>query len=88
MAVAHGGRVLLAAVTAELVPGLALRNLGEHRLRDLGSPMVVLQLGAEEFPPLRTLDELPGNLPHQLTSFVGRDAEVGTIAERLGENRW
>jgi len=87
MAAGHGGQVLLAAVTAELVPGLALRNLGEHRLRDLGSPMLVWQLGAEDFPPLRTLDELPGNLPHQLTSFVGRDTEVGAVAERLGENR-
>ena len=84
MAVAHGGQVLLAAVTAELVPGLALRNLGEHRLSDLGSPMVVLQLGAEEFPPLRTLDELPGNLPHQLTSFVGRDHGGGNDCRAVG----
>jgi len=63
MAAGHGGQVLIAAVTADLVPGLVLRNLGEHRLRDLGSPIHVLQLGTDEFPPLRTLDQLPGNLP-------------------------
>jgi class 3 adenylate cyclase len=69
MAAGHGGQVLVAGVTADLVPGLTLRNLGEHRLRDLGSPMLVWQLGTDEFPPLRTLDELPGNLPVQLTSL-------------------
>jgi len=87
MAAGHGGQVLLAALTAELVPGLLLRNLGEHRLRDLGSPMLVWQLGTDDYPPLRTLDELPGNLPLQMTSFVGRDGEVRAVAERLGEHR-
>ena len=67
-------------MTAELVPGLVLRNLGEHRLRDLGSPMLIWQLGTDEFPPLRTLDELPGNLPVQRTSFVGRVDEVKELA--------
>ena len=60
MAAGYGGQVLLSAVTAELVPDLVVRNLGEHRLRDLGSPMLVLQLGTAAFPPLRTLDALPG----------------------------
>jgi len=83
----HGGQVLIAAVTADLVPGLVLRNLGEHRLRDLGSPMQVWQLGTAEFPPLRTLDQLPGNLPVQLTSFVGRDEEVQAVADLLAGNR-
>ena len=76
MTAGHGGQVLLAGVTAELVPGLTLRNLGEHRLRDLGNPMLIWQLGTEEFPPLRTLDELPGNLPVQRTSFIGRTREI------------
>jgi predicted ATPase len=87
MAAGHGGQVLISGVTAELVPGLVLQNLGEHRLRDLGSPVLVWQLGAGEFPPLRTLDDLPGNLPVQLTSFVGRDEEVKAVAESLGEHR-
>ena len=52
MAAGHGGQVLLSGVTAELVTGLVLRNLGEHRLRDLGTPMLVWQLGGGEFPPL------------------------------------
>ena len=80
MAAGHGGQVLLAGVTADLVPGLVLRNLGEHRLPDLGAPMPIWQLGTAEFPPLRTLDELPGNLPVQRTSFVGRVDEVKELA--------
>jgi predicted ATPase len=87
MAAGHGGQVLIAAVTADLVPGLVLRNLGEHRLRDLGSPIQVWQLGTEEFPPLRTLDQVPGNLPVQLTSFVGRDEEVKAVADLLDAHR-
>jgi predicted ATPase len=87
MSAGHGGQVLLSGVTAELVPGLTLRNLGEHRLRDLGSPMVIFQLGDEDFPPLRTLDALPGNLPMQRTSFVGRAAEVSELAGLVGAER-
>jgi predicted ATPase len=83
----HGGQVLIAAVTADLVPGVVMRNLGEHRLRDLGGPVVVWQLGSEDFPPLRTLDQLPGNLPVQLTSFVGRAEEVKVVAELVAAHR-
>ena len=87
MAAGHGGQVLMAAVTADLVPGLTLRNLGEHRLRDLGNPMLIWQLGTEEFPPLRTLDELPGNLPVQRTSFIGRADEVKELAALVAHER-
>jgi predicted ATPase/class 3 adenylate cyclase len=87
MAAGHGGQVLISGVTAELVPGLVLRNLGEHRLRDLGSPVLIWQLGSGEFPPLRTLDELPGNLPVQRTSFVGRADEVKALAALIGSER-
>jgi predicted ATPase/class 3 adenylate cyclase len=87
MAAGHGGQVLIAGVTADLVPGLTLRNLGEHRLRDLGSPMVIWQLGTEEFPVLRTLDELPGNLPVQRTSFIGRADEVKELAALVTKER-
>jgi predicted ATPase/tetratricopeptide (TPR) repeat protein len=87
MAAGHGGQVLLAGVTADLVPGLVLRNLGEHRLPDLGAPMPIWQLGTAEFPPLRTLDELPGNLPVQRTSFVGRADEVKDLAELVTTER-
>jgi predicted ATPase/class 3 adenylate cyclase len=87
MAAGHGGQVLVSGVTAELVPGLVLRNLGEHRLRDLGSPMPIWQLGTVEFPQLRSLDELPGNLPVQRTSFVGRADEVKALATLVGSQR-
>jgi predicted ATPase len=87
MSAGHGGQVLLSGVTAELVPGLTLRNLGEHRLRDLGSPMVIFQLGGDDFPPLKTLDALPGNLPMQRTSFIGRAAEVQALGARVGAER-
>jgi predicted ATPase len=87
MAAGHGGQVLVSGVTAELVPGVVLRNLGEHRLRDLGSPVVIWQLGGGEFPPLETLDELPGNLPVQRTSFVGRADEVKELAARVPTER-
>ena len=87
MAAGHGGQVLLSAVTAELVPGLMLKNLGEHRLRDLGTPMLVWQLGSAEFAPLRTLDELPGNLPVQRTTFIGRLNEVKAVTALVERER-
>ena len=87
MAAGHGGQVLIASVTAELVPGLVLKNLGEHRLRDLGNPLLIWQLGTAEFPPLRTLDELPGNLPVQRTSFIGRTDEVKELVALVGTER-
>ena len=87
MAAGHGGQVLLSGVTAELLPSLALRNLGEHQLRDLGTPVQVFQLGHDDFPALRTLDQLPTNLPLQLTSFVGRKPEMKELRDVLLEHR-
>jgi len=96
MAIGSGGQVLVSNVTAELV-GEALRgevrlvDLGEYRLRDLSRPERVFQLMGpglvEEFPTLRSIDVLPTNLPVQLTSFVGRAAEVKSIEDLLGEHR-
>src|SRR5271163_4728540 len=69
MAVGHGGQVLCSAVTAEIVAdGVALVDLGEHRLRDLDRPMRVFQVGEGTFPALRSLGAFPGNLPLQLSS--------------------
>ncbi len=87
MSAGHGGQVLIAAVTAGLVPGLVLRNLGEHQLRDLSSPMLVWQLGTGDFPPLRTLDAVPGNLPVQRTSFVGRVDDVKELTALVDTER-
>ena len=80
-ALAHGGQTLLSLATAELVRdalpvGASLRDLGNHRLKDLQRPEQVFQLLhpdlPADFPPLKSLDTLPNNLPRQLTSFIGR----------------
>jgi predicted ATPase/class 3 adenylate cyclase len=95
LAIGHGGQVLVSGVAADLLQGemppeSSLRDLGAHRLRDLARPEQVYQLIAldlpETFPTLRSLDELPNNLPRQLTSFVGRDdvvAEVAALIEKF-----
>jgi len=95
-AVAHGGQILLSLPAAVLVrdslpAGASLRDLGLHRLKDLGRPEQIFQLQAEglraEFPPLRSLDnpELPNNLPAQSATFVGRAREVAEV-RRLVES--
>jgi class 3 adenylate cyclase len=48
----HGGQVLVSASTAALVGGGELRDLGEHRLKDLSAPERIFQLGDTDFPPL------------------------------------
>jgi predicted ATPase/class 3 adenylate cyclase len=87
MSVAHGGQVVASAATAELAREsvFELRDLGEHRLAGLSRPERVSQLCpvglVEDFPPLRSVDALPGNLPRQVTSFVDRDAELESLAD-------
>jgi predicted ATPase/class 3 adenylate cyclase len=84
-AVAHGGQVLASAATRmlageDLPRGVALRDLGEHRLKDLAQPERIFQLVIDgcptEFPALRTLDRTPNNLPTQVTTFIGRAKEI------------
>jgi len=96
MAVAHGGQVVCSQSTADLardaLPGAAaLVDLGEHRLRDLSRPERVFQVNTagsmSGFGPLLSLDAFPGNLPLQVSSFVGRDLEVQRIADALEESR-
>lgn len=95
-AVAHGGQILLSATAASLVrdslpTGASLRDLGLHRLKDLGRSEHIFQLQSDglqfEFPPLRSLDnpELPNNLPAQSAPFVGRSLEVAEV-RRLVES--
>jgi predicted ATPase/class 3 adenylate cyclase len=90
-AAGHGGQVLLSSATSELVRadlshGLGLRDLGEHRLKDLARPEHIFQLTIEalpaEFPPIRSL-ETPSNLPIERTSFVGREREVARVKKLL-----
>ena len=72
-AAGHGGQVLVSASTAALVRD-ALRDLGEHRLKDLSAPERIYQLGDREFPPLKTLYRT--NLPVPATPFLGREHEL------------
>ena len=94
--VANGGQVVVSDATRSLVekelPGdLGLLDLGLHRLKDLADPEHVYQLLItglpSEFPPLRSLDAVRNNLPMQLTSFVGREAELGELDELLRASR-
>ena len=88
--VAHGGQVVFSSSAAALIrdflpDGASLRDLGPHRLKDLGRPEQIYQLQAaglrSEFPPLRSLDNpaLPNNLPAQPASFVGRERELSEL---------
>src|SRR3954470_1797450 len=96
MAAAHGGQTVVSGATEmllrdQLPDGLDLVDLGEHRLRDLGRPTRIFQLilagDRDDFPPLRTLDSFPGNLPAQVSSFVGRDADVSRVTKALESSR-
>jgi len=96
MAAAHGGQVAISQTTAQLLedslpPGVSLVDLGEHRLRDLARPEHVFQVQhpalPSDFPPLRSLDAYPTNLPAQRTSFVGREEDVDAVAAQLREHR-
>ncbi len=96
MAAAHGGQVVVSHATEEIVRDslpheVGLTDLGEHRLPDLARPERVFQVVApglrRDFPPLRSLDAMPGNLPGQLTSFVGRAIERDAIADALLASR-
>ena len=95
-AVAHGGQVLASGQTQGLLvddplEGIRLVDLGEHRLKDLTAPVRIFQVEADglpaTFPPLRTLDARPNNLPTQLTTFIGRDAELDEAAGLLATTR-
>ncbi len=94
MSAGHGGQVLLSAAAAavvmdELPEGSTLRDLGEHRLKDLGRPERVFQLVHPalpvSFPPLVTLSRRTSELPDQPSAFVGRAAELKEIGKLLEE---
>jgi predicted ATPase/class 3 adenylate cyclase len=94
--IAHGRQTVLSRTTWELVQdrlpeGVTIRDMGEHALKDLTRPEHVYQLDVEglphSFPPLRSLDATPNNLPQQLTDFVGRQSELAEAKRLLGETR-
>ncbi len=88
----HGGQILLSQTTRDLVEhdlpdGASLRDLGAYRLKDLEHPSHLYQLVIEglsaDFPPLKTLNTYPHNLPVQLTPLIGREQEVATVQHLL-----
>ena len=92
----YGGQVLLTQATCDLVwddlpSGVSLRDLGEHRFKDLTRAEHVYQLVTPDlltdFPPLKSLDTFPNNLPIQLTSFIGRETEIEAIKQLVGTDR-
>ena len=92
----HGGQILLSQATGALVQndlpqGASLRDLGKHRLKDLQHPEQVFQLLhpdlPTDFPPLKSLDALPNNLPIQLTSFIGREKEIEEVKNSFTKTR-
>jgi predicted ATPase/class 3 adenylate cyclase len=96
LAVCNGGQVLLTQAVEQLtrdrLPEDAwLLDLGQQRFRDLAQPERVFQLVIanlpERFPPLKTLDAFPNNLPVQVTSFVGRQKELEEVRQRLSSFR-
>ena len=95
-AVTHGGQTVISQATADLVrvrlpEGAWLIDLGTHRLPDLGEPEVVFGLAhadvLSQFPPLRSLEVLPNNLPVQLTTFIGREDEMAELRDLVGVHR-
>jgi predicted ATPase/class 3 adenylate cyclase len=91
MAAAHGRQILVSGTTAALVPGLAARDLGVHRLRGVIDEHRLLQVTGpglpDAFPPPRTAGALAHNLPTLRTSFVGRAEVVAELLDRLGADR-
>jgi class 3 adenylate cyclase len=88
----HGGQMLLSEITYELVRdtlpgGVTVHDLGEHRLKDMTQRERIFQLAAgdltAEFPPLKSIEGYPNNLPLQSTPFIGRGKQVADVQERL-----
>lgn len=95
-ALGYGEQTLLSGLTAgmsadSLPEGASLRDLGTHRLKDLGQPERVYQLLhpelRAEFPALKSLDAHPHNLPLQLSSFIGREAELADLRGLIDRHR-
>jgi predicted ATPase/class 3 adenylate cyclase len=91
----HGGQVLVTSSAAELVAAErenrhTLRHLGAHPLDDPLQPVGVYQVDVpdlpHDFPPLRTTENRPTNLPRQPTALIGRDAELERLRTLLSQN--
>ena len=88
MSAGHGGQVLVSERTsslarADLPDEFCLRDLGEHRLKDLSAPQRLFQVGEDEFPPLTSLYQT--NLPVPATPFLGRERELQEVSALLAD---
>jgi len=95
-AITYGGQVLMSLVTAELIRDMLaepadLKPMGNHRLKDLTRPEAVFQLThpdlLEEFPPIKSLDSHPHNIPIMPTLLIGRDSEMKILEKMLLESK-
>jgi predicted ATPase/class 3 adenylate cyclase len=95
-AAGHGGQILLSQAVrslaaSDLPPSVSLRDLGARRLKDLREPEYLFQVVhpdlPSDFPPLKSLDVQPNNLPVQLTSFIGRERQKGEVRRLLSASR-
>jgi predicted ATPase/class 3 adenylate cyclase len=85
-AAAHGGQIVLSETTRRLLDAhAAVRDLGEHRLKDLVHPERLYQLGDGDFPPLRSIDAT--NLPVASSPLVGREREIAELVEMLSNGK-
>ncbi|MFT3895155.1 MAG: adenylate/guanylate cyclase domain-containing protein [Anaerolineales bacterium] len=97
LGISHGGQILVSQATHELVTdwmpiGVVLHDLGQHRLKDLVRAEHIYEVVSSDllanFPPVKTLDTFPHNLPLQLTSFVGREKEIVDVKRPLLGDRF
>ncbi len=91
-AAGHGGQILLSLETGHFIednppPGVNLKDQGSHQLKDLQQPEKLFQVLhpdlPDQFPPLKSLDAFPNNLPRQLTGFIGREREMAEVKRLL-----
>ena len=83
----HGGQILVSSSAASLAGEFGLVDLGEHHLKGLATPERLFQVGTRSFPHLRVARQRLGNIPLELTTFIGRGREVSHLAAELGESR-
>src|SRR4051794_29521495 len=91
MAAGHGGQILLDGATAGLLSGVDLISLRQRRLRDIVKPVSIYQVQAtgllSDFPALKTVDPVVGNIRSRNTTFIGREPAVVELAEALKRNQ-
>ena len=92
MAAGHGGQILVAATTVALIDDLDFVDLGLRQLRGLSAPLAIFQVraggAASGVPAVAVVGASPGNLPRQVTTFVGREPEIASLAIWFASRRW